>query len=464
MSSSRLVLVADDQPLATVLHSFLTKQLGHPPLAHFFTGVRDELGPDPGGFFVLACASAEDAKEAARLVQELRLLQWPATLIIVESEPLPPESELAALDPYVAGRLRWPEQAPALLGMLKDSLGRRRRPMAAQEPSLEAQIIRRLMGHTPSLLLLAEPLALAASHDVTVLLAGETGTGKTHLARLIHQYSPRRQERLLVVPCGALVANLVESELFGHARGAFTGADRPKTGKFEAVGEGTLLLDEINTLGLEQQANLLRVIETGEYEPVGSNETRICRARMIVASNCNLEEAVEQGKFRQDLFYRLNVMSFYLPPLRERVDDIAPLARGMIARFAQKFRKPLFSIRSDVISALEAFPWPGNIRQLENAMQQAVLLSTGAELLIQHLPRPIHEYGCPSNGHVYTNGASLTQNREFLERNVIQRALVSNSYNRARAAQSLGISRVTLYKKMRKYGLMEVPVMAAHAG
>src|SRR5207244_3884371 len=127
------------------------------------------------------------------------------------------------------------------------------------------------------------------------------------------------------------------------------------------VGEGTLLLDEINTLGLEQQANLLRVIETGEYEPVGSNQTQICRARIIVASNCNLEEAVDQGSFRQDLFYRLNVMSFYLPPLRERVHDIAPLARGMASRFAHKFRKPLFGINSEVLSALESYPWPGNI-------------------------------------------------------------------------------------------------------
>jgi transcriptional regulator with PAS, ATPase and Fis domain len=316
---------------------------------------------------------------------------------------------------------------------------------------------------TPSLASLAEPLALAASHDVTALLTGETGTGKTYLARLVHECSPRRQNRLLVIPCGALVANLVESELFGHAKGAFTGADRPKMGKFEAAGEGTVLLDEIETLGLEQQANLLRVIETGEYEPVGSNRTQICTARIIAASNCNLEEAVEQGKFRQDLYYRLNVMSFYLPPLRDRVQDLGPLARGMAARYAQKFGKELFAISPEAMSALEAYPWPGNIRQLENVVQQAVLMSSGPELLWPHLPKPIQEYVESGRSLSLSSKETLVQNREDVERSAIQRALANCGYTRARAASALGISRVTLYKKMKKYGLMESPVQEAEA-
>src|SRR5262249_54420077 len=225
--------------------------------------------------------------------------------------------------------------------------------------------------------------------------------------------------RFLVVPCGALSANLVESEFFGHTRGAFTSADRPKVGKFAAAGQGTLLLDEIDALGLEQQTNLLRVIETGEDEPVGSNETQRCAARIIVASNWNLEEAVNCGKFRRDLYYRLNVMSFHLPPLRERVQDIAPLVRGMTARFTSKFRKELFDIHADAMAALESFPWPGNLRQLENVIQQAVLVSTGPELLLAHLPAAVQEYAAARNGVAPVETDSLIHNREIAERSSI---------------------------------------------
>jgi transcriptional regulator with PAS, ATPase and Fis domain len=326
---------------------------------------------------------------------------------------------------------------------------------APKDASLVEQIREQLLQRTPSLASLAESLALAASHDVIALMTGETGTGKTYLARLIHECSPRRVQRLLVIPCGALVANLVESELFGHVKGAFTGADRSKVGKFEAAGDGTILLDEIETLGLEQQANLLRVIETGEYEPVGSNQTQICTARIIAASNCNLQEAIERGRFRQDLYYRLNVMSFCLPPLRERVQDIGPLARGMAARFAQKFNKELSAVSPEALARLEAYPWPGNIRQLENVMQRSVLMSAGPELLWTHLPKPIQEYGESSRSSSPTAIGSLLQNRQEFERCAIQRALMNSGDTRARAASALGISRVTLYKKMKKYGLME---------
>jgi DNA-binding NtrC family response regulator len=267
------------------------------------------------------------------------------------------------------------------------------------------------------------------------------------------------KQPFLTVPCGAIPANLLESAFFGHVKGAFTGATERKIGKFEAAGEGSLLLDEIDTLALEQQAGLLRVIETGEFELVGSNETRRSEARIIVASNWDLEEAVRQNLFRQDLYYRLNVMSFHLPPLRERVQDIAPLARAMAARFNTRFKKDLFDISRAVLDLLENYPWPGNIRQLENCLQQAVLLSSGPELLFEHLPQQIREQ-CPSGPLPPAPVAqpdSLMHNREAVERNVIQRALASNGYSRSRAAAALGISRVTLYKKMKKYGLMETP-------
>jgi transcriptional regulator with GAF, ATPase, and Fis domain len=183
-----------------------------------------------------------------------------------------------------------------------------------------------------------------------------------------------------------LAASLVESELFGHVKGAFTGADRTQLGRFAAAGDGTLLLDEIDTLSLGQQTKLLRVIDTGEFEPVGSTETHHCRARFMAACNGDLEQAVADGKFRQDLYYRLNVLAFHLPPLRERIQDIAPLARALLHRCNQKFGKAIVHIHPEALAALQTCSWPGNIRQLENVIQCAVLVASGPELLPRHLP------------------------------------------------------------------------------
>lgn len=488
MSGSRLALVADDQRLASTIQTHLKKNLNQLPiLACGFDNIRSHLWRESDGVVILIASTLAEGEHIFRLVQEISMQKLPPTLVVVEGDQLPPVNDLARLDRHVTLRMRWPDDGGRLIDFVRERVNRCRPTFGRDDESLEDVIGRKLVSYTPSLIPLVERIALAAAHDVTVLITGETGTGKTFLARLMHDSSPRRDHPFLPVACGALPPNLVESAFFGHTKGAFTGADRSKDGKFAAAGEGTILLDEIDTLGLEQQAGLLRVIETGEYEPVGSNETQYNRARLIVASNWDLEEAVEQGRFRRDLYYRLNVMSFHLPPLRERVQDISQLVRGMAARFATKFKKELFDISAEAMAALETFPWPGNIRQLENVMQQAVLLSSGLDLRPEHLPPSVREYSPPSglngngiagahfngngtangNGHgaigQRTNGLgpdtdSLLHNRELLERNVIQRALANNGYSRARAASALGISRVTLYKKMKKYGLMSSPL------
>jgi two-component system, NtrC family, response regulator HydG len=461
MSGSRIALVGADQRLLQDIQEHLKAHLGQPAFTCAFEEIAEHLGRDTDGWLLLAAAGPADAEQVFRLVQDICLQKLPPSVIIVDSRP---SQQTAGLEAYVSRRLHWPDDADQLAQLIRDRGTRVMEFAGTRAESLEEILRRRLLAQTPSLLPLSERIALAARHEVTVLLNGETGSGKTFLARLVHEHSPRKQHRFLTVPCGALSDNLVESEFFGHVKGAFTGADRPKVGKFAAVGQGTLLLDEIDTLGLEQQATLLRVIETGEFEPVGSIETQKCTGRLIVASNINLEEAVERGKFRPDLYFRLNVMSFHLPPLRERVQDISPLARGMAARFNRKFNKDLFDISPQAMAALESFPWPGNLRQLENAVQHAVLVSTGPELLVSHLPQPIQEHAETVHSEANGNGNfapdSLHHQRDLIERNVIQRALINNGYSRARAADSLGISRVTLYKKMKKYGLMTIPLQA----
>jgi DNA-binding NtrC family response regulator len=465
MIPNRIALIGEDQPLGASIQASFKKNLDLTVPLRSFQTIRECLGRDTDGIAVLAVASVQDLEQAFRLVQEISIQEFPVRIILAQSD------SVVAGNRYLTDRFAmpiqefsWPREEDFLISFVKEWAGKGPGFLVDSNESISEIISRRLLSNTPSLLPLVERITLTATHDVTVLLTGETGTGKTFLARLMHDCSERRGHPFMVVPCGAQPANLVESAFFGHTKGAFTGADRTKIGKFAAAGKGTILLDEIDTLGLEQQAGLLRVIETGEYEPVGSNETHICEARLIVASNWDLQEAANNGRFRPDLYYRLNGMAFHLPPLRERIQDIAPLVRGMAAKFNTKFRKELFSINPQAMAALETFHWPGNIRQLENAVQQAVLVSNGPELLLQHLPQPIREYMPLTPQEGTPRGESLLHNREVVERNVIQRALANNGNSRARAANSLGISRVTLYKKMKKYGLMNnSPLKVTHA-
>ncbi len=309
--------------------------------------------------------------------------------------------------------------------------------------------------YTPAMAALLDNVVTMSAHDVTVLLVGETGTGKTTMARMIHELSSRRDSPLLTVACGALPPELIESELFGHVQGAFTGADRSKIGKFEAAKDGSLLLDEIDVLKPSQQAKLLRVIETGEFEPVGSNETRVCKARITAASNLDLKHLMENGQFRPDLYYRLNMLEFCIPPLRERPRDVVPMALEFVDEFCSTHGVDIRRVHPDFLACLKSYDWPGNIRELKNHVRRAVLFCRSRELtpddLAPHLVRAMQERAAIEPA---SPKPTLLENVAKTERGMVEQALRENNQNRTATARALGLSRVGLYKKMKKYGMI----------
>jgi len=378
--------------------------------------------------------------------------------LLLPATPAPRSNDLHATKPPLAQGL---SAALTVDHTPRVSMGANGMPGAQSEYTVQG-ISRRFETNTSRMTMMLSDLEVAARHDITVLLIGETGAGKTFLSKLVHEISPRANEPFLPVPCGALPPDLIESELFGHVKGSFTGAYADKEGKFLAAGKGTILLDEIDVLGLEQQVKLLRVIESGEFEPVGSNITYKCEARLIVASNLDLQPLVEQGKFRPDLYYRLNMLKFDILPLRQRRPDIIPLARRFVHEHGVKHNVRIDRIDDGLFQALMRYPWPGNVRELEHVIQRAVIYCRDGLLTAQHLPT--HVVMCqagPSNeGHRVADvpdysdlSNTLAQQRALTEREVIEQTLFKNSYSRTNTAKALGISRVTLYNKMKKYGM-----------
>jgi DNA-binding NtrC family response regulator len=303
---------------------------------------------------------------------------------------------------------------------------------------------------------LVEQVRRIAPQDTTVLLGGETGTGKTRLAGAIHRLSPRHDRPFLTINCGALSSSLIESEMFGHVKGAFTSADSNRTGKFTEVGRGTLFLDEIDSLPQPLQAKLLRAVEDRMFEPVGSNKTEKLQARLIVASNRPLDQEVAAGRFRADLYYRLNVIAFNLPPLRELSEAIPGLTENFLREFGERGNRPGLTIAPQAMRALQVYYWPGNIRELRNVIERAVALSDGPILRVENLPEMFQdpEPAGTLNMRSAVLPATLAQSKEEAERARISRALERNGNNRLRAAAELGISRMTLYNKLHKLGLI----------
>lgn len=289
----------------------------------------------------------------------------------------------------------------------------------------------------------------------TVLILGENGTGKTMTARAIHQMSSRREQPFVEVACGALPDTLLESELFGHVQGAFTGASHDKEGKFLQANGGTLFLDEIGTASPSLQVKLLRVLQDREFEPVGGNQTHKVDVRLILATNEDLEERVRTGQFRQDLYYRINVISITQPPLRERLGDIPLLVDHYLAEFNRQAGKQIKGFDESAMQALQRYNWPGNVRELVNIIERATVLSKTDTISVHDLPEQLRRDSVdPPAGINRLNGnANLKSALADPERQIILDALEQNGWNRQDTAKQLGINRTTLYKKMKKYDI-----------
>jgi DNA-binding NtrC family response regulator len=311
-------------------------------------------------------------------------------------------------------------------------------------------IFEKMVGNSANIRDVYRQIRQAASTDMPVLLTGETGTGKDLVARAIHQLSTRKNKVFQPIHLGALPPELVAGELFGYEKGAFTGALRSHRGLFEKAEGGTIFLDEIGTIDEKVQISLLRLLETRKLERIGGNRTISTNVRIVVATNENLSEAVEQGRFREDLFFRLDIFQIVLPPVRERGGDIVLLVNHFLKQFSTEYQRDIVGISPECISALEYYDWPGNIREIKNVIHRAVLNSTGVILLVEHLPDRLQKADKKPPEIKLPMGCTLKE----AEQAVISRTLTWTRNNRRRTASILGISRRTLYNKLEQYNLM----------
>jgi DNA-binding NtrC family response regulator len=385
------------------------------------------------------------------------------TAVIMVAEYSGVESAVAALRLGACDYLA----KPLVEQELRTSIARalRQRALLAENQNLRQRLDKKLnlaniVGSDPRMVKTYELVEAVAPSRTTVLMTGESGTGKSLIAHAIHHQSTRKEKPFVELACGSIPETLLESELFGHTKGAFTGAHADKAGRFLAANGGTIFLDEINSASPGMQLKLLRVLQERKFEPVGSTQTIEVDVRVILASNQPLEDLVARGEFRQDLYYRINVVKIELPPLRERVADIPGLAEHFLQRFAADLGKQIVGFSDDAMDALRRYGYPGNVRELQNVIERAAVLSRGQTIVAGDLPpQVIAEARPPAIAIVQSEDAAwtpMTLEQALMEpeRRIIVRALEAHGWNRQKTAEVLGINRTTLYKKMKQHGLL----------
>lgn len=450
------MLVVDDERSMREYLEILLRKMGHSPttVADCATAVKLADSQD----FDIVLSDLRIGKDSGiEVLRAFKAAQADAEVIMITAyatmENAIEAMKLGAYD-YVTKPFKNEELSLIIQKALE------KRALHRENESLRIQLASRgriagMVGESPSMRQVYALVDKVALGKTTVLVVGESGVGKELVARAIHSKGPRSNGPFVPINCGAIPEGLVESELFGHVRGAFTGASSDRAGLFKAAGGGTIFLDEVGELPLAAQVKLLRAIQDRRVKPVGGNRDVEVDARIVAATNCDLAEEVKEGRFREDLYYRLNVIQIFVPPLRERRDDILPLAEHFVARHAREMGFSPFSISREAVSFLQSYGWPGNVRELENAMERAVTLAEGAVVGPEVLPSQIRGVSAAPDGEVALppGGLDLQSYLDAVESKFLQMALGQAGGVKKEAAKLLGLTFRSMRYRLAKQGL-----------
>ena len=451
MRDKNILIVDDDQIIRDSLTVFLSQEGFETKGAETLKGATAELERQ-NYCLVITEISLPDG-DGFMLLELVRKYQ-PQTVVIVITGYGTIESAVKAIKEGAYDYLTKPINDDDLRMAVERAV--KQQSLITENISLRLQLeqkysLENIFSHDYKMAKIFDLVEAVADSKTTVLMTGPSGSGKTMLARAIHHRSSRRNKPFVEVSCGALPETLLESELFGHVRGAFTGAVANKEGKFLAADKGTIFLDEVGNASPAFQVKLLRVLEDRQLEPVGSNKTITVDTRIILATNRNLIEEIKQGRFRDDLYYRINVVTINLPALCERVGDVPLLAEHFLRTYCSQHNKKKPGITDEAIAYLERYSWPGNVRELENVIERAVLLSKNSFIGIDDLPLSVRQDQAGQQKEY--KQISLKEAIAEPEKNIIRQALEVHHWNRQETAKALSINRTTLFKKMKKFGL-----------
>jgi DNA-binding NtrC family response regulator len=440
MPDKARILVAEDDDLTLELLATVLRSAGHEVTA--VADGREALDELERAPFDLVVGDVQMPRASGLELLDALSARAPETPLILVTAYANPGAAMDAIARGAADYLAKPVDVVALRATVARTLERKRLAGENRELRRAAVEPKTLVGTSPPMLELYKQIAQVAPTDATVLVTGESGAGKELVARVLHARSARAAEPFVAVSCGGLAESLLESELFGHERGAFTGAHAQRRGLFEAASGGTVFLDEIGDVSLKMQAQLLRVLQEGEIRRVGGDASVPVDVRVISATNRDLAADMAEGRMRRDLFYRLNVVALHVPPLRQRADDVAALARHFVARHAARLGRPVPEIAPETMARLGAHAWPGNVRELENALARAVAMSSRGIVLPEDLPAVVS--GRPAEGAAALDDGWPTLDE--LERRYVDRVLGRCEGNRTDAANILGVDRRTLQR------------------